>query len=157
MISLQQVEKVYPQAVTNNVTEIIPNIYKLTEINNGVIAIATNVQVGDKVKLIFSEGEELVEVTEVNQNAFKVNSEKQGKVFVYGKQVNDFHIVDYEAIAMLNVSATQELLKRIERLEEENNQLNNEVKIVVAKINELDNLKVEIGLIKSMLNLNALK
>ena len=30
---------------------------------------------------------------------------------------------DYEAISMLNVSATQELLKRIEALEEKNNVL----------------------------------
>lgn len=49
-----------------------------------------------------------------------MNSEKEGNVFVYGKQVDDFHTVDYEAIAMLNVSATQELLKRIKQLEVEN-------------------------------------
>ena len=38
----------------------------------------------------------------------------------YGKEVEDFRVVDYEAISMLNVSATQELYKRLELLEKEN-------------------------------------
>jgi hypothetical protein len=32
---------------------------------------------------------------------------------VYGREVNDFHAVDYESLSMLNVSATQELYKLI--------------------------------------------
>ena len=36
-----------------------------------------------------------------------------GKVFVYGREVKDFRTVDYEAIAMLNVSATQELARKL--------------------------------------------
>jgi len=35
-------------------------------------------------------------------------------VFVYGREVNDFRTVDYDAIAMLNVSATQELARKVE-------------------------------------------
>ena len=34
------------------------------------------------------------------------------EVFVYGHQVNDFRTLDYDAISMLNVSATQELAKK---------------------------------------------
>ena len=34
-------------------------------------------------------------------------------MFVYGKEVVDFHVVDYTAVSMLNVSATQELYKLI--------------------------------------------
>ena len=37
-----------------------------------------------------------------------------GEVFVYGREVDDFRTVDYEAISMLNVSATQELFKMIQ-------------------------------------------
>ena len=37
--------------------------------------------------------------------------------------MDDFRTVDYEAISMLNVSATQELLKRVEALEDQNNVL----------------------------------
>jgi ribosome-binding protein aMBF1 (putative translation factor) len=33
---------------------------------------------------------------------------------VYGREVDDLRSVDYDAIAMLNVSATQELAKKLE-------------------------------------------
>ena len=141
----QQVKKVYPQAVTDNSTEVIPNIYQLSEIKDNWITLKTDLKIGDKVKLIFESNDELVEVTEVNNNAFKVATDKQGKVFVYGKEVNDFHTVDYEALAMLNISATQELLKRLEDLENQNSNLraNNEAfKKDQAEIkNRLDKLE----------------
>lgn len=146
----QQVKEIYPQAVTNDVTEVVPNIYKLSEIHNGWIALTTDLQVGDKVKLIFSESEELVKVVEKNKNSFKVNVKKQekgclpnGKVFVYGKQVNDFHTVDYEAISMLNVSATQELLKRIELLEEQNKTLSSSLSDLENRFSRLESLLIQ--------------
>lgn len=114
----QQVEKVYPAAVNKHLTDVIPNIYQLSSINNGWIAIATNDLVaGDKVKLVFSKEQIIVDVLETGKGKIRVDCEKKGDVFVYGKQVNDFRTVDYEAISMLNVSATQALLKRIEVLE----------------------------------------
>jgi hypothetical protein len=39
--------------------------------------------------------------------------------FVYGKWVDDYRMVDYDAIAMLNVSATQELHRRLVARESE--------------------------------------
>lgn len=120
----QQVNEVYPKAVTTDVTEVIPNIYAISTIKDGWIQTSTkDLVVGDKVKLIFSEEEALVDVLEVQGDTIKVDSNQEGSVFVYGKQVSDFHTVDYEAIAMLNVSATQALLKRIEVLEADKKKL----------------------------------
>jgi len=114
----QQVEKVYPAAVSSNLTDVIPNIYQLSAIKNGWIDITTkDLIAGDKIKLVFSEKEVIVDVLEMAKGKIRVNCEKEGSVFVYGKQVSDFRTVDYEAIAMLNVSATQALLKRILVLE----------------------------------------
>ena len=70
-------------------------------------------------------------------NRFKVNTAKQGKVFVYGKQVNDFRTVDYDAIAMLNVSATQELFKMITELQTENEKLKIENKNTKASMESI--------------------
>ncbi|WP_166922476.1 tail fiber domain-containing protein [Flavobacterium poyangense] len=114
----QQVEKVYPMAVSSNLTEIIPNIYQLSRVNKGWIDLETkDLVAGDKVKLVFSEETIIVTVLEIEKARIRVNCSKEGAVFVYGKEVHDFRSVDYEAIAMLNVSATQALLKRVEVLE----------------------------------------
>ena len=73
----------------------------------------------------------------VDENEFIVSGKLSGEVFVYGREVDDFHIVDYEAIAMLNVSATQEMFKRfqvqsskVETLEEENEKMKAELQTI---------------------------
>lgn len=120
----QQVEEVYPSAVTK-MTDFIPDIYQLSSIDKGFIPLTkTTLKAGDKLKLITDEKQEVVEIMSVSANGIQVNSEKTGKVFVYGKEVNDFRAVDYEALTTLNMSATQQLLKRIEVLEKENQSIN---------------------------------
>ncbi len=115
----QQVEKVYPQAVTQ-ITDIVPDIYKKATITSGIINLATNLKAGDKVKLIFENSEEIIEVKKVTENSFTTDCKKTGEVFVFGKQVNDFRTVDYEALSTLNISATQQLAKKIVELETRN-------------------------------------
>jgi hypothetical protein len=41
---------------------------------------------------------------------------------VYGREIDDFHVVDYDALSMLHISATQELYKIIKKLEEKINE-----------------------------------
>ena len=79
-----------------------------------VIKIENNLKVGDRIKLIFEDLEAIEEVVYANDQVIKIASSKTGEVFVYGREVDDFRIVDYEAISMLNVSATQELFKMIQ-------------------------------------------
>lgn len=120
----QQVEQVYPLAVNTKQTEVIPNIYQLSTLKNGWISVPTkDLAVGDKIKLVFSSEAILTDIQAISKEGIRVNCPKEGSVFVYGKEVHDFHSVDYEAIAMLNVSATQALLKRIEMLETKNTNL----------------------------------
>ena len=136
----QQVEKVYPQAVSK-ITDVVPDIYQLADCENGLIKIENNVQVGDRVKLIFENKESVESVIFANEKEFKISSNTSGKVFVYGREVDDFRTVDYEAISMLNVSATQELLKRIEALEDQNNALkaqNSELLKLKSKMETLE-------------------
>lgn len=136
----QQVEKVYPQAVST-VTDVIPNIYKVSNISSGYIPLQADVEEGDIVKLIFDNGTEMAEVISVGKSGFTVNTETTGDVFVYGKQVDDFRTVDYEAISMLNVSATQELFKMIQSLQNENAQLKSSVNDLKALAGEIEALK----------------
>lgn len=114
----QQLKQVYPQAVTDNLIQIIPDIYVFSEIHHGLIPIVpTNLLPGDTVELIFSDHQELVEVLEIRDDGIKVLCSGEGNVFVFGKKVTDFHSVDYEALTALNISATQAILKHLEALE----------------------------------------
>ena len=129
----QQIEKVYPQAVSK-ITDVIPDIYKYAEMTNGYVTLKNNLKTGEKIKIITKSGTEIVEILDANSNGFKTNSNKTENIFVYGKQVSDFRSVDYEALSTLNISATQELLKRIEQLEKENATL----KTQAAKVDNLE-------------------
>ena len=46
---------------------------------------------------------------------------------MYGKQVDDLLNVDYDAVSMLNVSATQALSRQLEALKKENEALKEEI------------------------------
>jgi hypothetical protein len=108
----QQVEQVYPQAVSQ-MTDVVPDIYQLAEMKQGRVTLANNLKPGERVKLLFDKKEEVLTVEGADAVGFRVNSSYTGKVFVYGREVSDFRSVDYEAIGMLNVSATQELAKQL--------------------------------------------
>lgn len=154
----QELKEVYPLAVSMH-TEVIPNIYKHTKMQNGFVNLMSDVKIGDKIKVIFNSKSEILNVEYVDNNGFKLNSSKTGEVFVYGKLVNDFHTVDYEALSTLNISATQELIKRIEQLEKENmslkaevettKEINNKLQVETAEINTIKN---ELQSIKAIIN-----
>jgi molybdopterin converting factor small subunit len=141
----QQVEQVYPSAVSQ-ITDVVPDIYTVSSIKDGYVSLATDLKDGDKVKLIFDEGAEMATVTSTDANGFTVNLEKTGNVFVYGREVNDFRTVDYEAISMLNVSATQELFKLITTLQEENTSLKADVSQLKSMSTDIEILKEAMGI-----------
>ena len=73
----QQIAKIFPQAVSTDNVEVIPNVMQMATIENDWVTlenfpIAIEVKVGDKVKLIFENSEEVVEVEAVKRNSFKV-------------------------------------------------------------------------------------
>jgi len=113
----QQVEKVYPQAVSQG-KGVVPDIYHLAPVKNGWVQLATNLKAGERVRLLQENNSTSYEVLATTNGAFRVDLPPAvEQVFVYGREVDDFRTVDYEAIAMLNVSATQELAKRLDQVE----------------------------------------
>jgi hypothetical protein len=105
----QQVEKVYPQAVSSK-KGVVPDIYKKAAVKEGWVMLTTDLKVGDRVRLISEKEESIQEVLEIRDDAFLTAMKPVGeKVFVYGREVTDFRTVDYDAISMLNVSATQQI------------------------------------------------
>lgn len=134
----QQIEKVYPQAV-GTTKGAVPDIFRVATAKKGVIAFDEPADVGLKtgeiIRLLQGERDFIVEVAGVTKAGFTVKeSMEEGPLFVYGRKVEDLRVVDYEAIAMLNVSATQELARlnrkqteRITRLEAEKAALEKQV------------------------------
>ena len=142
----QQVESVYPLAVSNT-SNFIPDVYDFAQMENGKLILKTNLEVDDKVKLFINDSEEIIaKVVSKTDNAVSFDLNHSGKVFVYGKEVADFKIVDYEAISMLNVSATQELFKLITELQRSNSELKIELKNYVSLQSDVEKIKGVLGL-----------
>jgi Chaperone of endosialidase len=155
----QQVEKIYPTAVhsigfkgatctpdiyamANSVQSEKPDIYKIG------LAKEHGLKDGDTVRLITPKNPELYVVAHVvDDKTFTLTTKEvlADKVFVYGKQCLDLKSVDYDAISMLNVSATQELAKKVDALEAENAKLK-------SQAHELTDLKSENTKLKAQAN-----
>ena len=153
----QQVHEVCPVAVSA-ITDFIPSVYQMSQstVYNAErkhLTITTEnahgFTVGETVRLIDEKGNLEIEVlTVVDEHTFTVARDSaQEKVFIYGKRVDDFLILDYDAITALNVSATQEMAKRIEaqqtrieKLESENEALKKRVIQVESALQNLEDL-----------------
>jgi hypothetical protein len=121
----QNVKEAIPGAVTVS-SDFIPNIYQLSEEVNhsdGLTTIKINdlkdLKVGDRVKLI-PEDEQTpihVEILSVDNDAssftFKSDVEHE-KFFVYGTEISDFQMVDYDSVFSMHISATQQLCKIVD-------------------------------------------
>jgi hypothetical protein len=132
----QQVEKVYPEAIYEK-TNYIPSVFGLTSnfIENKVGLLEIELQKthdfkeGDKIQINLSNGKQHFTRVEkvLSPKKFSIQNNDDFKnidqILVYGKEINDFKSVDYDALTTLNISTTQHLIKKIKELEEENKQL----------------------------------
>jgi hypothetical protein len=150
----QQVESVLPQAVKKT-TGTLPDIYQKAQAEKGWVLLKSDLKKGEKVRIIGQSGDQVYEVSaiaEPGSPAFDAGARFQvspalpdGKVFVYGREVNDFRTVDYDALSMLNISATQELIRRVEsqgeelaRLRDELAKARKEKQQLTAHVSEMD-------------------
>jgi hypothetical protein len=143
----QQVQEFFPMAI-NTSKGIIPSVFavaKNSKINGQSTIISTSeahdFKTGDLVKLVLEKGgEKELKVEVIDETTFSVAEPITDKIFVYGKHVDDFLTVDYDAIAMLNVSATQELSKQIELLKAENAKLKTENSNYESRLTKIEAL-----------------
>ena len=165
----QQVKSVFPQAVSiAPLPKAIPSVYEKAsalkhDATAKTLAITTakahGFQSGDLVDL-FTETKEMKETKVVaitDANTFVIEcAEAPPSLFVYGKRVDDFHTVDYDAVSMLTVSATQELQKRRDALAAENAKLKEQIESEARQLAELDAAQktdaAKLAALKTMLN-----
>ena len=133
----QEVEAVFPQAVQQH-TGFLPDVYALTSAvrpeGDSLLLLtlpgglpAGGATAGQRLKLMGPTGEIITTVARpagagTRQVAVRGAGALAGAVpvFVFGLEHADVRSVDYEALAMLNVSATQELARRVELLQTQN-------------------------------------
>ncbi|MCC3160253.1 tail fiber domain-containing protein [Hymenobacter sp. 15J16-1T3B] len=129
----QEVEEVFPQAV-NQHSGFLPDIYasatqaaaQADSLLVLTLPAAPAAAPGQRIKLIGASCEVVGTVKAVRGTTLVVRGARQlagQAVFVFGLEHSDVRTVDYEALAMLNVSATQELARKVAELEQQNAQL----------------------------------
>ena len=156
----QQVKSIFPNTV-NEEKDIISNVYEVAKSihHEGINTIietskAHDFTTGDTIKLIVENGGvKYVKVSVIDKHTFSVEESIRHNVFVYGKQVDDLLNVDYDALAMLNISATQELSKQLKTLQVENEQLkqlcNNYLSAQASTNDKIKSLEAKLNVILS--------
>jgi hypothetical protein len=149
----QEVQKVIPEAVMSG-PGYIPNIFadaikvaydpaqqRLTV----HIAKSHALQKGDKVRLLSEKNGSLelsVESISSDSEFVVTNCEKEpGRVFVYGKHVDDLLNLNYDRIFSTGIGAIQELTKRVKDLEERQQR----VAELERKAERVENLEQEVS------------
>ncbi len=134
----QEVEHVLPWAVRKS-TEVVPDIYQLSrqvhynaETSRLSIKLESNhgLKLGDQVRLVGESGpldRQVVQV--VSETEFVVGdwAEGGGRVFVYGREVEDFRVLDYDYVFSTGIAAIQEVNRKLDR---SNQDLKTEVQVL---------------------------
>jgi hypothetical protein len=135
-IIAQELEEVFPQAVSQH-TSFLPDIYaRPTQVQQQGDALLLTLPAGlpeaatagQRLKLIGPAGEvvaTLAEAAEAGSQQLVVTGatslvETPDEVFIFGLERPDVRTVDYDAVAMLHVSATQALARQVEELHQQN-------------------------------------
>jgi hypothetical protein len=127
----QEVEKVYPDAV-RTLSDFIPSVYAMADdvrYNEATHELTVSVPkvhgfaVGDVVRIITDAGNVDKPVASVVDDHTFVLADVENaasKVFVFGKKVDDFRVVDYDQLFSMNIGATQQLAIENQTLMKEN-------------------------------------
>jgi len=142
----QQIKEVIPDAVKIK-KEFIPNIFSSADYNiigniiilpNNSINIENIIHKNTKVKCYdMNDNIIVVEVVKIiNIYSFKIRNINYlyDKIFVYGTEVNDFHVLNKEYINTLNICAVQELHRKIQLQQNEIHSLNDKVNTLIEFI-----------------------
>ena len=143
----QEVEGVNSQFV-NQSADFIPSVFALAKsasLVNDLLQVTTDkpheFNKGDVVKFFAGGNKEIILTIENidSPEAFSVKgwNESINNLFIYGKKVNDFRAIDFDQITALSVGAIQELNKKVDKLEVENENLKRLIENIEVKLLQL--------------------
>jgi len=127
----QQIKEHLPEAVKEE-SGTLYDIYKVFKMNNNIIHININeyegtYNIGDKLSYVLKDNAEgILTIKQIFDNYIVIDEIiDETDIFINGKIISDFHVLDKTYIYTLNVSATQELHRKITAKQEEINNLKN--------------------------------
>jgi hypothetical protein len=111
----QQVREILPDAV-GLMTETVPDVYRVAEhtVADTITLSDHGLTTADKVRIITDSGQDLVLSVSgvVDEHTFRVDlkgATLDGRVFVYGREVDDFHVLDYDMLSAVAFGGVKEL------------------------------------------------
>ncbi len=123
----QEIEKIIPEVV-NSHKDYIPNIYKnVDKYDNNLLRLyikTDELSVGDNIKIYdINNKYHYKKIIEIAEDYIVIdepieNYEEGTDVFIFGKEVDEVKNVNYEALFVINIKATQELHQRLRALED---------------------------------------
>jgi len=119
----QDVKELIPEIITYR-KDFIPNVYNVFHIKDDVIEtiddFSSILNVNDTIQIMdMNNKTDYYNILDISSNYIKIDKKIEGdKCFIFGKLVDDFHILDYNSIFTFNVSATQELYELYKKQEE---------------------------------------
>jgi hypothetical protein len=119
----QQIREVLPYA-TSLIKNVIPDIYKLGDRVEDIVTLRESTfsfnESSGNVKFIQKKGGDvIVPVNFVSSNQLQILDtskldQTESEIFVYGREVDNFHTLNKDAIFTVNVAATQELDRQLQ-------------------------------------------
>jgi hypothetical protein len=97
--------------------------------------------VGDTVRIVTDAGNVDKPVASVTDDHTFVLADVENaasKVFVFGKKVDDFHVVDYDQLFSMNIGATQQLAIENQKLMKDNAALQAENEAIKKRLAALE-------------------
>ena len=130
----QQVMEVIPDVITTHEKEFIPNVYKNAdgydnETKSIILTGSFNLIIGDNLKIMDSKNKEhFKKIVDIQGNVYTIEEpiedyEEESLIFIYGKEVNDLHTINYEHLFNINLKAVQELSAIVKAQQEQINKL----------------------------------
>jgi hypothetical protein len=136
----QQVKDIMGDFAVKLNKEYIYDINNVATINSNIITSTSNLELSSNYKIIINNCENNVTVDEIlDDNSYKIsgydnNSNISQDIFIQGKLVDDFHLLNKTAIFTMNVGATQELYKIINIQKDIIINLINRIEILESKL-----------------------
>jgi hypothetical protein len=142
----EEVKEVIPEAVDDNLKGVIPNIYENAEVEGDILTILTKTLEIDKIYTCYGKENDdkiIIKVLEdLGDGDYKIDKTYDNKInlFIYGKEIDNYHALKKEYLHALAISAIQEHNKIIMKQKEE-------IMDLTARLAKLE------GIVAGMLNI----